>query len=181
MGTYRKKPVVIEAVQYVGNGPTGPIFQNGENPEWVCKAMIGGTLFVDTAGRLIVKTLEGDHRCDPDDFLIQGVKGELYPCKPDIFILTHCADEKHMMTFGQALEAVKQGQKIARKGWNGKNMFVFLRHGRMITGVDSDSPMGGDFESLPHLCMRSADGKCVVGWLASQTDMLSDDWETIEK
>jgi hypothetical protein len=85
------------------------------------------------------------------------------------------------MSFGLALEAAKKGKKIARRGWNGKDMFVFLREGRMITGVDPASPMGGDFESLPHLCMRSADSKCVVGWLASQTDMLSDDWFIVEE
>jgi hypothetical protein len=80
------------------------------------------------------------------------------------------------MPFGHAIEAARLGFKIARAGWNGKNMFVFLREGRQITGVDPASPMGGDFESLPHFCMRTADGKCCVGWLASQTDMLADDW-----
>lgn len=78
--------------------------------------------------------------------------------------------------FGWALQQLKLGRKVARAGWNGKNMFVFLRNGRMIDGVDNASPMGGNFESLPHLCMRTADGKCNVGWLASQTDMLSEDW-----
>lgn len=84
------------------------------------------------------------------------------------------------MNFGQAIEAMKSGQKVARKGWNGKNMFIFLREGRQITGVDTSSPMGGDFESLPHVCMRTADGKCCVGWLASQTDMLGEDWVVVE-
>lgn len=84
------------------------------------------------------------------------------------------------MTFGLAIEALKKGLRVARAGWNGKGMFVFLREGRQITGVDPASAMGGDFESLPHLCMRAADGKCVVGWLASQTDILSEDWEVID-
>jgi hypothetical protein len=82
--------------------------------------------------------------------------------------------------FGDALIVVKCGGKIARKGWNGKNMFVFLREGRQITNVDPSTPMGGDFESLPHLCMRTADGKCCVGWLASQTDLLAEDWYVVE-
>ena len=84
------------------------------------------------------------------------------------------------MPFGHAIEAAKKGHKVARRGWNGKNMFVFIRAGRWISGVDTTSPMGGDFESLPHFCMRAADGKCVVGWLASQTDMLSDDWMIVQ-
>ena len=84
------------------------------------------------------------------------------------------------MDFGMALNALRRGEKVARHGWNGKGMFLFLREGRMITGVDPSTPMGGDFESLPHICMRTADGKCCVGWLASQTDMLSWDWEIAE-
>lgn len=83
------------------------------------------------------------------------------------------------MNFGQAIEALKVGKKVARSGWNGKGMFLFLREGRLITGVDPSTPMGGDFESLPHICMRTADGKCCVGWLASQTDMLGEDWEVV--
>lgn len=82
--------------------------------------------------------------------------------------------------FGQALQLLKQGNKLRRRGWNGKGMFIFLREGRQIKGVDPSTPMGGDFESLPHLCMRTADGKCCVGWLASQTDMLSEDWELVQ-
>lgn len=88
--------------------------------------------------------------------------------------------EMQLFDFGVALRLLKEGRKIARKGWNGKGMFIFRREGRLITGVDSTSPMGGDFESLPHLCMRTADGKCCVGWLASQTDMLGEDWIVIE-
>lgn len=83
------------------------------------------------------------------------------------------------MTLGKAIEAMRKGNKVTRPGWNGKGMFLFLREGRTITGVDPSSPMGGDFESRPHICMRDAEGKCVVGWLASQTDMLAEDWEIV--
>lgn len=81
-----------------------------------------------------------------------------------------------MFDFGEAIRRLKQGRKVSRQGWNGKGMFLFLREGRDIKGVDPASPMGGEFTSLAHICMRTADGKCCVGWLASQTDMLSDDW-----
>jgi hypothetical protein len=84
------------------------------------------------------------------------------------------------LTFSHAIEAMKQGKKVARSGWNGKNMFIFLREGRKIEGVPVDSPMGGDFESRSHICMKDAQGMCVVGWLASQTDMLADDWQIAE-
>jgi len=84
------------------------------------------------------------------------------------------------MTFGLAIEAMKKGKKVARAGWNGKDMFIFLREGRQITGVAPDSPMGGDFESRGHFCMKDAQGLCVVGWLASQTDMIAEDWFMVE-
>jgi len=85
-----------------------------------------------------------------------------------------------IMDFGYVLNELKEGKKAARQGWNGKNMFIFLRKGRKITDVDPSTPMGGDFESRPHLCMKDAEGKCVVGWLASQTDMLAADWLIVE-
>lgn len=85
------------------------------------------------------------------------------------------------MNFGLAIEAMRlHGKKVARQGWNGKDMFIFIREGRMIQEVSLDSPMGGPFESRSHICMKDAQGKCVVGWLASQTDMLADDWVIVD-
>lgn len=89
------------------------------------------------------------------------------------------------MSFEMAVYMLKQGYKVARKGWNGKNMFLFLRKGRIINNVEPTAEMvqGTDrdwFESRSHICMRDAEGKCVVGWLASQTDMLEDDWIIVE-
>lgn len=78
------------------------------------------------------------------------------------------------MKFGEALEAIKSGAKIYREGWNGKGMFLFLVAGDAwnfecdIDGVDSLS-------TLPFICMKTADNK-LVPWLASQTDILADDW-----
>lgn len=68
--------------------------------------------------------------------------------------------------FGIALRMLKDGKNLARKGWNGKDMFIFYR------------PCAGSerFREEAHLCMRNAQGKIVVGWLASQTDMLAEDW-----
>lgn len=86
-----------------------------------------------------------------------------------------------MFNFGDAIVALKEGKRVARKGWNGKGMFVFLRKGRLITGVHPDELMvkgtnKTEFWSNDHLCMKAVDGSCVVGWLASQTDILSEDW-----
>lgn len=72
------------------------------------------------------------------------------------------------MNFGQAIEALKSGKKVARKGWNGKNMYLELQR------PDEHSKM-----TLPYIYMRTAQGD-FVPWLASQTDMLSEDWVTVE-
>ena len=95
------------------------------------------------------------------------------------------------MTFGLAIEALKIGMKVARTGWNGKNMFVFYVPGSEVpidelygpakdvaqfTGKDeSDSQI-----ICGHIDMRAADGTIVIGWLASQTDMLAEDWVIVE-
>ena len=85
MGKYRKKPVVIEAVQW-----TGP---HGEfDYLWLIN---GGAAFhmIRESSALVIKTLEGDMRADVGDWIIRGVKGEFYPCKPDIFAATYEAVE----------------------------------------------------------------------------------------
>ncbi len=86
---YRKKPVVIEAVEYAGHGNMAEREQ-GLVPEWLWegfdKKVVEATNGDDP---LIIHTLEGDHTVSPGDFIIRGVKGELYPCKPDIFAATY--------------------------------------------------------------------------------------------
>jgi hypothetical protein len=92
------------------------------------------------------------------------------------------------MNFGQAIEALKQGKKVARTGWNGKGMFLFLLaagtipkaaiHDPKLMAVLEDN--GSDyFEALASIRMKTADNKILTGWLASQTDMLSEDWEVV--
>lgn len=84
MNQFRKKPVVIEAVQYEGGGN----FANREVPNWIWQALERGTVF-NKGGEMVIKTLEGEHIASPGDWIIRGVKGELYPCKPDIFEATY--------------------------------------------------------------------------------------------
>lgn len=86
------------------------------------------------------------------------------------------------MSFGLAIEAAKMGKRIARAGWNGKGMFLFL-----ATDIESHtkadlscvSELEGDL-TLPAFVMKTADDHFCVGWLASQTDMLADDWKIVE-
>lgn len=87
-------------------------------------------------------------------------------------------------SFGTAIEALKQGLKVARKGWNGKNMYLSLQEGSLIPKERARSGAAKclaeegveEIKILPHIDMRSAQGECVVGWVASQTDMLAEDW-----
>lgn len=69
--------------------------------------------------------------------------------------------------FGEAISELKKGNKVTRKGWNGKNMWLELQI------PDAHSKM-----TLPYIYMKTADNN-KVPWLASQTDMLSEDWEVI--
>lgn len=85
-------------------------------------------------------------------------------------------------SFGDAMNFLKGGKKVARKGWNGKNMFLFLATDiEFHTQADLScvSNLEGDL-TLPTVVMKTADDRFCVGWLASQTDMLSDDWYTVE-
>jgi hypothetical protein len=79
IGRYRKKPVEIEAARVT--------YDNAEEIADWCGAKVHGT----SAGRplLLIDTLEGVMRGDEGDWIIRGVKGEFYPCKPDIFAATY--------------------------------------------------------------------------------------------
>lgn len=94
---YRKKPVIVEAFQM-----TKEQFDNKENwPLWLIEAwnkdwIEDGSLFVtiedeknNQINKLFIHTLEGNHMVSWGDYIIRGVKGELYPCKPDIFEATY--------------------------------------------------------------------------------------------
>lgn len=96
------------------------------------------------------------------------------------------SEEKTKLTFGEAIEALKNGKKVARSGWNGKGMFLTLQQGSEVDGSlmrnDNAKNFYGDnkVKICPHIDMKAADGSYVVGWLASQTDMLADDWCIVE-
>lgn len=74
--------------------------------------------------------------------------------------------------FGHAIGLLKDGGKVSRKGWNGKGMWLVLIE---PTGKAIDEDTGEQFEELPYIAMKTADDK-VVPWLASQTDVLAEDW-----
>lgn len=85
-----------------------------------------------------------------------------------------------MHTFSAALEFLKDGERVARTGWNGKDMFLFLVPGSSfkvnrapLLGI---YPADTKIDYLPHIAMKTATGEIAV-WTASQTDLLATDWE----
>lgn len=100
-------------------------------------------------------------------------------------------------TFGQAVGSLKRGFLVRRKGWNGKGMFLFMRpfdilQDNFITNTVKSLPYNfkewvkhhpnesGERFFAQYICMKAADGLIVNGWLASQTDMLSEDWVLVD-
>ncbi|MBQ7875110.1 MAG: DUF2829 domain-containing protein [Oscillospiraceae bacterium] len=95
------------------------------------------------------------------------------------------------MDFGKAIEALKQGEKVARRGWNGKGMFLWLKPAAEIKKEWCKDPIlaelaeenGGTIHALGTICMFTHDSSgrkaILTGWLASQSDMLLEDWEIV--
>jgi Protein of unknown function (DUF2829) len=98
------------------------------------------------------------------------------------------------LPFGLAIEALKKGYRVSRTGWNGKDMWLALSgplEGRRIPSENFWSPanrayalnqeiqQGSRVNVLPCITMKTADGSILMGWLASQTDMLAEDWRIL--
>lgn len=98
------------------------------------------------------------------------------------------------MDFGEAIAALKDGKRVARSGWNGKGMFLILVLGTPKANLHEGTPyfealaagvpdFTGSVEILPHIDMwtTNSEGRraFLPGWLASQTDMLSEDWAIV--
>ena len=91
MPTYRKKPVVIEAQRWDGTAVGATpiidwILDNYGTASYACNEECSGT---DAGHRIAILTLEGRMKASPGDYIIRGVQGEFYPCKPDIFEATY--------------------------------------------------------------------------------------------
>lgn len=96
------------------------------------------------------------------------------------------------LDFGGAIKALKAGKKVARQGWNGKNMFLILNGGYAVPKehVREDSHITNEFLTSrlqshlmigKHIDMWTATNDLCVGWLASQTDMLAEDWVVLDQ
>ena len=195
---YRKKPVVIEAIQL-----------EVDNFDEVCDFM-GGTpvpkhnpdFGIDEHGNtnepylgVYIETLEGKMLASYGDYIIKGVNGEFYSCKPDIFEKTYdkADDSSSAMDFGDAIEVLKQGGTIRRTGWNGKGLMVFKQ---VPAHIESD--IIPKMQSLPQsakdLILKSKGfidytSQCLIynentgradSWVPSISDVFAEDWEIIQ-
>ena len=103
--------------------------------------------------------------------------------------------DNEVMDFGDALRALKAGEKVARAGWNGKGMWLSLSCEGGSLAMARSTPSqgfwsennrryaednGGHATVLPWITMKTATGEILMGWLASQTDMLAEDWGIVQ-
>jgi len=100
--------------------------------------------------------------------------------------------KRTQLNFGDALAVLKSGGKVARKGWNGKGMFIYLTTGTIVQFENlkqetANNLLGektlrhdGTVEFKSHIDMKAADGSITIGWAPSQVDMLTEDWEVTE-
>lgn len=186
---YQKKPVVIEALQYTG-GEQNVIaltdwingVDSSTNYHLVAPQIMRE---VEAAGGIPIKTLEGTMIAQQGDWIIKGIKGEFYPCKPDIFSATYdsvAETSTDTFSFSRALELLKNGARVARKGWNGKDMFVLMINGHAV--AESINACYGDGNNEVNVPVRDAlylytTTNDLVAWVASQTDLLADDWQIV--
>lgn len=93
-----------------------------------------------------------------------------------------------LKSFAWALLQMERGLRVQRAGWNGKDMWICQSEGDKEVSVDElwnrhtrrhALDNGGHVEVLPYFIMKTADGKILMGWLASQTDMIANDWQVV--
>jgi hypothetical protein len=127
-----------------------------------------------------IDTLEGKMHASAGDYIITGVAGEKYPCKPDIFHRTYVLEEEEEDTdsegvdFCLALHLLKRGGKMCREGWCEKDVWLALIRPegydvKCIPAVDRD------IVQLPWIGIKTADNK-FVPWIPGQEDLLANDW-----
>ena len=157
--------------------------------------------FLKNGKKMALPTWKGYWKLEDGNVMMYCKDGRIINIKDTediIYTLTNIASEDwivldddyeineyiHTMRFGEAIRNIKTGKKVARKGWNGKNMYIYYQEGSTIEPKDARNDtlksMKNDIVINPHIDMKAADGSIVVGWLASQTDMLAEDWYIVE-
>ena len=92
------------------------------------------------------------------------------------------------VSFGTAIQALKRGGRVTREGWNGRGMYLWLMPATKVKAEWCHEPHlkalaeqnGGEIEALGTIRMMTADKKVLTGWLASQSDILAEDWVILD-
>ena len=135
--------------------------------------------YAKLSGRNSIMTEKGESETD-EGYHVRYEDG--YESWSPKIVFEHAYQKYSSMNFGNALELLKQGFKVARIGWNGKGMFLYYVPAAAYppsTEIAKKTFGGEDVPYGAYLAMKTAQGN-VVPWLASQTDMLSDDWCVVE-
>lgn len=162
MNQYIKKPVPVTAFQWIEGQP------------WVEGMRLSG----DGNSIPVCQTKNGPVPVNSGDWIMRG-DGEHYPCPDEVFKKTYVPARTPSLNlnFGEAVEALKSGKKVSRTGWNGKGMYLVYVPSFSYNPQGIVAPLG--LEKLPWIGMKTADNK-FVPWLASQTDVLAEDWSVVE-
>ena len=187
MTYYTKKPVTIEAFQLVSGVKL---------PEWFMIAVDNGILQPFEHKYVTINPHEGNQnggQAINGNYIIKGIKGEIYACEADIFEATYDVvdadadgqtqdrQEAEQFDFGKAIQKLKAGYKVARSSWNGKGMYLYyVPENKYPASRNTLNTMAGEFpdDLVPYqayIAMKTVQNT-VVPWLASQTDVLADDW-----
>lgn len=141
----------------------------------------------------IQSAFERNMNVNPDSINVSGHRMELDYDGNDYDItvtktVPYCGEQ---MDFGQAIRCLKKGLKVAREGWNGKGMFLWLKPATVVKSEMCHDPKlkalvdknGGEILGLGTICMYTHDSTgrkaILTGWLASQSDMLYEDWVVV--
>jgi len=166
MTQYRKKPIAIEAVQFNGLNPTEIKEFVGEN----CEVEIYDNKVTPPVASIIIHTLEGDMEVSNGDYVIKGVKGEFYPCKPDIFEQTYESVEI------QQEQSAKQGYKDCNGceynqtlkdqiGWQFRGCFGGDYKGKPIAKIEL-CPLKVVQQKQPEVDLEKEIQECWQNWLS---------------
>ena len=108
----------------------------------------------------------------------EGVREEVIDIDDDTrFGVVFVGFYKEIKTFSNALIALKSGYKVARRGWNGKNMYLFLSSDECTDALEEVKQVNYSVDKF--ICMKTTQNTIQPGWLASQSDMLACDWELV--
>lgn len=184
---FRKKPVVIEAYQWK---ESDALNLRGKGwPNWLVAATRcaedGADQIVTQSfeGYATIKTLEGEMRADIGDWIIRGINGELYPCKPDIFAATYEPADAPVIDleaadFSDALMWLKEGKRVCRSGWNAGGQWAAMQVAQedQLIGFEDDNKL---YRRGDGLILKNAQG-LIVQWVPSVGDLLATDWQVYQ-